>query len=109
MKAHNSILRSFEVVNKRIGGAVALAGMLACIVTGNRAVAAESHSGVLPSPAVILQVLKEFDNPEGAIFSADGSHVFISHSAEAGDLSEGFGLVEGAGYITKKHPEISWQ
>jgi hypothetical protein len=27
---------------------------------------------------VILQVLKAFDNPEGAIFSADGSHVFVS-------------------------------
>ncbi len=101
MNAYNSILRSFEVVNKRIGGAVALAGMLACIVTGNRAVAAEIHGGVHPSPAVILQVLKEFDNPEGAIFSADGSHVFISNSAEAGDLSEGFGWVEGAGYISK--------
>ena len=57
--------------------------------------AAEIHDAVHPSPAVILQVLKAFDNPEGAIFSADGSHVFVSNSAEAGDLSEGFGWVEG--------------
>jgi hypothetical protein len=53
---------------------------------------------VHPSPAVILQVLKAFDNPEGAIFSADGSRVFISNAAEAGDLSEDFGWVEGAGW-----------
>lgn len=46
-------------------------------------------------------MLKAFDNPEGAIFSADGSHVFISNAAEAGDLSEGFGWIEGAGYISK--------
>ena len=63
--------------------------------------AAEIHDGVHGSPAVILQVIKAFDNPEGAIFSADGNHVFVSNAAEAGDLSEGFGWVEGAGYISK--------
>ncbi len=67
----------------------------------NRVVAAEIHDGVHPSPAVILQVLKAFDNPEGAIFSADGNHVFVSNAAEAGDLSKDFGWVEGAGYISK--------
>jgi hypothetical protein len=75
--------------------------MVGCIVADNRVVAAEIHGGVHPSPAVILQVLKAFDNPEGAIFSADGSHVFVSNAAEAGDLSEDFGWVEGAGYISK--------
>ena len=90
-----------EVMKPRFVGAVALAALVACTVANNRSVAAEIHGGVHPSPAVILQVLKEFDNPEGAIFSADGSHVFISNAAEAGNLSEKFGWVEGAGYISK--------
>ncbi len=101
MNTHYSILNCFHVAIKRIGGAIVVVGMVACIVTSNRVVAAEIHGGVHPSPAVILQVLKEFDNPEGAIFSADGSSVFISNSAEAGDVSESFGWVEGAGYISK--------
>ena len=90
-----------ESMTPRFGGAVALAALVACTGANNRSVAAEIHDGVHPSPAVILQVLKEFDNPEGAIFSADGSHVFVSNAAEAGDLSEDFGWVEGAGYISK--------
>ncbi|MGA9441866.1 MAG: hypothetical protein WBV18_00325 [Methyloceanibacter sp.] len=101
MNAHNSILQSFDFAANRIGGAIVVAGLVVCIMTGNRVMAAEIHGGVHPLPAVILQVLKKFDNPEGAIFSADGSHVFISNSAEAGDLSEGFGWIEGAGYISK--------
>jgi hypothetical protein len=101
MMAFYSILHSFDLLNKRIRGTIAFAGTVALIATGNNVVAAEIHGGVHPSPAVILQVIKEFDNPEGAIFSADGSYVFISNSAEAGDLSEGFGWVEGAGYISK--------
>jgi hypothetical protein len=52
---------------------------------------AEIHADVYPTPAAILQVLKAFDNPEGAIFSADGSHVFISSSAEIGDRGPNFG------------------
>lgn len=83
-----------------VGSLVALSA-LGLPTHADRVVAAEIHGGVHPSPAVILQVLKSFDNPEGAIFSADGSHVFISNSAEAGDLSESFGWVEGAGYISK--------
>ena len=90
-----------EMMKHRFGGVIALAALVACTVADNRVVAAEIHDGVHPSPAVILQVLKAFDNPEGAIFSADGSYVFVSSSAEAGDLSEGFGWVEGAGYISK--------
>jgi sugar lactone lactonase YvrE len=90
-----------EMMKQRFGGAIALAALLACTVADNRCVAAEIHDGVHPSPAVILQVLKAFDNPEGAIFSADGSHVFVSNAAEAGDLSESFNWVKGAGYISK--------
>lgn len=83
-----------------VGSLVALSAF-GLPVNAHRVVAAEIHGEVHPSPAVILQVLKEFDNPEGAIFSADGSHVFVSNSAEAGALSDGFGWVEGAGYISK--------
>jgi hypothetical protein len=84
-----------------VGLTATLVALVVCTVADNHVVAAEIHDGVHPSPAVILQVLKAFDNPEGAIFSADGSHVFISNAAEAGDLSEGFGWIEGAGYISK--------
>ena len=94
-------MRRGFLATQRFGGALALAAVVACTVADNRIVAAEIHDGVHPSPAVILQVLKAFDNPEGAIFSADGSHVFVSNAAEAGDLSEDFGWVEGAGYISK--------
>jgi sugar lactone lactonase YvrE len=90
-----------EVLKPSFGGAIAFAALLACTVNDNRALAAEIHDGVHASPAVILQVLKAFDNPEGAIFSADGRHVFISNAAEAGDLSEAFNWVEGAGYVSK--------
>jgi hypothetical protein len=55
---------------------------------------AEIHADVYPTPAAIIQVLKAFDNPEGAIFSADGSHVFISNSAEIGDRGPNFGWAE---------------
>jgi hypothetical protein len=58
-------------------------------------VGAEVH----PAPAVILQVVKAFDNPEGAIFSADGNFLFVSNAAEIGDRSETFGWTEGEGYV----------
>lgn len=54
-----------------------------------------------PVPATVIQVLQAFDNPEGAIFSADGQTVFISNAAEIGDRGEGFGWAEGEGYISK--------
>ena len=90
-----------QMIKPRFGVAVTLAALVVCAVADDRSIAAEIHGGVHPSPAVILQVLKEFDNPEGAIFSADGSHVYISNAAEGGNLSEKFGWVEGAGYISK--------
>jgi hypothetical protein len=49
----------------------------------------------------LLQELKAFDNPEGAIFSADGRFVFISSSAELGMPSKGFHWTEKAGFISK--------
>lgn len=54
-----------------------------------------------PVPASVVQVLAAFDNPEGAIFSADGQTVFISNAAEIGDRAETFGWTEKEGYISK--------
>ncbi|MBL26065.1 MAG: hypothetical protein CMM50_00745 [Rhodospirillaceae bacterium] len=58
---------------------------------------AEMHGSV----AQVIQVLPAFDNPEGAIFSADGTHVFVSNAAELGDKTEGLAWGEGIGYISK--------
>jgi hypothetical protein len=54
-----------------------------------------------PAAAEVVQVLKEFDNPEGAIFTQDGAYVFITNAAEIGDRGETFGWTEGEGYISK--------
>jgi hypothetical protein len=62
---------------------------------------AEIHADVYARQATIIQVLKAFDNPEGAIFSADGAYVFISNSAEIGDRGPSFGWAEGEGYVSK--------
>ena len=61
----------------------------------------ENHANVHHVPAVVKQVIKSFDNPEGAIFSADGKFVFISNSAEIGDRGAGFSWTENEGYISK--------
>ncbi len=54
-----------------------------------------------PIPAAVIQVIAAFDNPEGAIFSADGDAVFISNAAEIGDRGAGLGWTKGEGYISK--------
>ena len=59
------------------------------------------HAGVHSTSAVVKQVLSKFDNPEAAIFSHDGKHVFISNSAEIGDRGAGFSWTENEGYISK--------
>jgi hypothetical protein len=82
-----------------IVGLVSLSVMIGA--GGTEAAAADIHAGVYPAPGAIVQVLKAFDNPEGAIFSADGSHVFVSNAAEIGDRAETFGWTEGEGYISK--------
>tara|TARA_B100000686_G_scaffold265830_1_gene280414 strand:- start:25452 stop:26675 length:1224 start_codon:yes stop_codon:yes gene_type:complete len=61
----------------------------------------KNHANVHHVPAVVKQVIKNFDNPEGAIFSADGKFVFISNSAEIGDRGAGFSWTENEGYISK--------
>ena len=54
-----------------------------------------------PVKGQVLQVLEAFDNPEGAIFSADGKTVFISNSAELGMPDKGFHWTHKGGYISK--------
>jgi hypothetical protein len=54
-----------------------------------------------PEKAHVVQRLKAFDNPEGAVFSADGKHVFISNAAELGNPDKGFHWTRGQGYISK--------
>ena len=54
-----------------------------------------------PVKGQVIQTLKAFDNPEGAIFSADGKFVFISNAAELGMKEKGFHWTEKAGYISK--------
>ncbi len=68
---------------------------------------ADINAEVHPVPAAILQVVKAFDNPEGAVFSADGSFLFVSNAAEIGDRSEVFGWTEGEGYVSKLEV-LSW-
>ena len=77
-----------------------LVGLLAIGLHSGTAMA-QVHSGVHPVAATVIQSMKAFDNPESAIFSADGAHVFIGNAAEIGDRAEGFGWTEGEGYISK--------
>jgi len=78
---------------------VSLAGILALCATTGLAVAADlqpyAHKGK------VLQTLKAFDNPEGAIFSEDGRYVFVSNAAELGMPEKGFHFTHNAGYISK--------
>jgi hypothetical protein len=82
---------------ERLLGGVALAAMLGAGTVQGQSIPAEVH----PVPATVLQVIKAFDNPEGAIFSADGQSVFVSNAAEIGDRADVFGWTEGEGYISK--------
>jgi len=54
-----------------------------------------------PVKGELVQTLNNFDNPEGAIFSADGKFTFISNAAELGMPDRGFRWVEKGGYISK--------
>ena len=68
----------------------------------------QTHSQVHPVPAVIKQVIASFDNPEGAIFSADGRFVFITNAAEQGPArSDGFAWGEGEAYVSKLEVQAS--
>ena len=54
-----------------------------------------------PVKGQVVQRLNAFDNPEGAIFSADGQFVFISNSADIGTPDKGLHWTHTAGYISK--------
>jgi hypothetical protein len=54
-----------------------------------------------PVKGEVIQRMTAFDNPEGAIFSADGKYVFISNSAELGMPDKGFHWTHNGGYISK--------
>ena len=54
-----------------------------------------------PVKAQVVQRLNVFDNPEGAIFSADGQSVFISNSADIGTPDKGLHWTHKAGYVSK--------
>jgi hypothetical protein len=82
---------------ERLLGGAAVAAVLGAGTVQGQSIPADVH----PVPATVLQVLKAFDNPEGAIFSADGQHVFVSNVAEIGDRGDTFGWTEGEGYISK--------
>ena len=82
---------------ERLLGGAAVAAVLGVGTVQGQSIPADVH----PVPATVLQVLKAFDNPEGAIFSADGQHVFVSNVAEIGDRGDTFGWTEGEGYISK--------
>ncbi len=82
--------------NKIIGGLTALA-----VASAAGAAGAQDQLSAHPVAANVLQVISAFDNPESAIFSADGAHVFIGNAAEIGDRAENFGWTEGEGYISK--------
>ena len=84
--------------SKRI--AVLLSGLLAGAVAVSAAYAADPLEPYVHKGQV-LQRLKSFDNPEGAIFSADGRWVFISNSAELGMPDKGFHWTHKGGYVSK--------
>lgn len=79
---------------------VAAAVLGITLITGAFAAGAE---GLEPYPVkgTVLQVLPQFDNPEGAIFSADGKFLFVSNSAELGMPDKGFFWTHEGGYISK--------
>lgn len=65
------------------------------------AVHADEALAAYPVTGKVIQELAVFDNPEGALFSADGRHVFISNAAELGMPDKGFHWTEKAGYVSK--------
>ena len=73
---------------------------LALGLTANTAQAADPLKPY-PVKGQVVQRLNAFDNPEGAIFSADGQFVFISNSADIGTPDKGLHWTHKAGYISK--------
>lgn len=74
-------------------------GLLAGLVELHHAHAADLQP--YAKKAQVVQRLRAFDNPEGAIFSLDGKSVFVSNAAELGMPDKGFHWTEGAAYVSK--------
>ena len=98
-----------KIIMSMLATSIVLLGLLILFASSSYSAKADTaykpnsdiHAGVHSTPAVVKQVLKNFDNPEAAIFSHDGKYVFISNSAEIGDRGEGFSWTENEGYISK--------
>lgn len=98
-----------KIIMSMLATSIVLLGLLILFASSSYSAKADTaykpnsdiHTGVHSTPAVVKQVLKNFDNPEAAIFSHDGKYVFISNSAEIGDRGEGFSWTENEGYISK--------
>ncbi len=73
----------------------------ALLAAGTLRAADEIQLQPYPVQGQVIQVLKAFDNPEGALFTPDGKYVLISNSAELGNKDKGFRFVEKAGYVSK--------
>jgi hypothetical protein len=86
-------------VIRRIKGAWWL--LAAAIAVPSGPAFGQAAGGVHPVAVVTRQIIKAFDNPEGAIFSADGRFVFVSNAAEIGNRAKEFGWSEGEGSISK--------
>jgi len=72
---------------------VAAAGITPAVATAAGPLPPYSHQGE------VLQTLRAFDNPEAAIFSADGRYVFVSNAAELGMPDKGFHLIYQGGFV----------
>src|SRR5262245_12195918 len=82
-----------------------LKGLLVTCLASNACAQDAPKGAATPPPHALsgrlLQELKAFDNPESAIFSANGRFVFVSNAAEMGIPSKGFGWIEKAGFVSK--------
>ena len=98
-----------KIIMSMLATSIVLLGLLILFASSSYSAKADTaykpnsdiHAGVHSTPAVVKQIIKNFDNPEAAIFSRDGKYVFISNSAEIGDRGEGFSWTENEGYISK--------
>jgi hypothetical protein len=73
----------------------------ALLAVGAAAAAQSADLAPYAKKGHVIQRLNTFDNPEGAIFSADGKYVFISNAAELGMPDKGFHFTNKGGYISK--------
>ncbi|HZP85620.1 MAG TPA: hypothetical protein VFB54_02295 [Burkholderiales bacterium] len=71
----------------------------ACMLCGGAAIAKDLPA--YPEKAHVIEQLKAFDHPESAIFSEDGTHVFVSNAAVYGPPEKSTHWTHNAGYVSK--------